>query len=723
MVNPVGNAKTPIELNIGSDINAELKPQQKGGMASLEEDGGESSLDWSIVVKPISADERPKGSAGETERDTTFPEDFVEGSIESKMSSFEIIDNQNFKAINEPEVKVRREEEEKRMKSSIPGRAWDLVKAILVLSSQIEDFEAIAEDDMIYLAERLLRAQKCSKELNLPWTVDIAYHHTQSINLKTIKTDGLLSLQEREERNIRSPYNGSVHGDGIYCSKDPILFGTGRRYGDTVIMLARMKGLVSFNESNYFCDTLLRSGFCVLKRCNQCIPLFQFKSELLGSIYPAQNSSEQDRFERFREKLAVFQKMVQGQLDQIVNDNITTQVDIAWVTRYNNVPEGVNRRNARRWPMARQFSLASMGPGLVQKRLPLLTSKPSPKNSLRPLIHPFASSKMVKMKGRGWSSAPGQYGKIVARLSYDAPDNLATTDSKDFCKPYLTCKQLCSNCPICGDLLRTRGKVVQTSNCGHIFHNDCLQTSMESQPCCTVCSLPISQSHWRGKMPSGTMTISEIQSHCHGFEGCPTYIIAFVFPAGLQKKYHPNPSMAFSSHGKYTRYLPASSGGTQLLERLKFAFLRGLLFSVGRGGSVVPEISLKASQEPPCFPDPLHIVKCNTELDRLHVPSAFKLSLSRAIASSNNTPVSPSQSNNPASSLGLVQTSEQTPSSSTDTNISTPVKKYANFLNDNLNFPVTWQSNDDLPDRRKVTVQIFVLLKTMIPEGSDFHQR
>ena len=248
-----------------------------------------------------------------------------------------IIDRKR-KAICDAEIEKRRKEEEKRMKSSIPGKAWDLVKGLIVLAKEIEEISTIAEDDVIFLAERLLKAQKDFKGRGLPYTVDIAYHHTQSINLATIKTDGLLSRVEREEKGINSKFNGSSYGEGIYCSGDPIQYAN-QRYGDTTIMLARMKGTKSWNRVNE-CNTTIHSGFCVLKRCNQCIPLFQFESKYLGTAYdtysqydsPSQPGKPQ--FQQFRDKLVVFQRSVQRLLDQIINENIESQANPTWHDRY-----------------------------------------------------------------------------------------------------------------------------------------------------------------------------------------------------------------------------------------------------------------------------------------------------------------------------------------------------------------------------------------------------
>lgn len=151
----------------------------------------------------------------------------------------------------ETSIKKRRELEEFRMESSIPGKAWGLVEGALSLQTEdikTKGIEIIAQDDIIFLAERFLRAQQDFNERKIPCHVDIAYHHTRSENLQTIQTKGLLSRSEREEQNIYSNYNGSVYGDGIYCSTDPNRYAQ-VRYGDTTILLARKSGIESFDKS------------------------------------------------------------------------------------------------------------------------------------------------------------------------------------------------------------------------------------------------------------------------------------------------------------------------------------------------------------------------------------------------------------------------------------------------------------------------------------------
>ena len=214
------------------------------------------------------------------------------------------------------------------------GKAWLLAEG--AASLQNDDIKIIAQDDMMFLTERLLMAREEFKRKNIPIDVDIAYHHTRSENLATIRTNGLLSLKEREQQGIFSKYNGSAFGDGIYCALDPSKYAN-TRYGDTTILLARMKGIETdmqmkfrrgWRKNSYLrvwehrrsavdCNTLnVGTRFCVLQSSSQCVPLFQFPSKLLAENLRDGVLSD------FLDRLADFQKSVQALLDKIFDQHV-----------------------------------------------------------------------------------------------------------------------------------------------------------------------------------------------------------------------------------------------------------------------------------------------------------------------------------------------------------------------------------------------------------------
>lgn len=159
---------------------------------------------------------------------------------------------------------------------------------------------------------RLLNLQRDFRSRKIPSYVDIGYHHTRSENLVSIQMYGLLSLPERENRAIKSHYNGHTYGDGIYCSDDPHLH-AGPRYGDATILLGRMKGnVLYFTRSVPKCRGEIHTfthglkGIDILKCSDQCIPLYSFPSKLLKS-------------RKFSEILSDFHTTTQVLLDEIFN--------------------------------------------------------------------------------------------------------------------------------------------------------------------------------------------------------------------------------------------------------------------------------------------------------------------------------------------------------------------------------------------------------------------
>jgi len=197
---------------------------------------------------------------------------------------------------SEEALVLRKEKEESEMMSTVTGKAWFLVEG--AMSLQMEDIKIIAQDDIIFLTENLLVAWEDFKRRNIQATIDIAYHHTKSENLATIRTNGLLSREEQKQQHISSKYNGSKYGDGVYCTTDPTKHAG--HFGDTTILLARMKGSNTIN--------IEALGICVLESSSQCIPLFQFPSKLLAQ-------------KDFLGRLAYFQKSVQALLDKIFNQH------------------------------------------------------------------------------------------------------------------------------------------------------------------------------------------------------------------------------------------------------------------------------------------------------------------------------------------------------------------------------------------------------------------
>ena len=169
--------------------------------------------------------------------------------------------------------------------------------------------------------------------------------------------------------------------------------------------------------------------------------------------------------------------------------------------------------------------------------------------------------------------------------------------------------------------------------CSHVFHRNCIENSIQIfKPECPIsCRRPIHKE--QGSSPSGTMSISTIGDVCRGYESSiGTIIIRYRLPGDIQKQYHPNPGISFFGTTRIA-YLPDNKEGKELLLRLKYAWMKGLCFTVGTSmatgrsnvitlNSVYHKTSRNAGAMYYGFPDPNYFPDCNVELDALGVPKA-----------------------------------------------------------------------------------------------------
>lgn len=109
-----------------------------------------------------------------------------------------------------------------------------------------------------------------------------------------------------------------------------------------------------------------------------------------------------------------------------------------------------------------------------------------------------------------------------------------------------------------------------------------------------------------------------------GHESCGSLLIDYSIPGGVQKCYHPNPSMAYQ--GVTLRaYLPDNADGQQLLKRLIYAWKQGLTFNIGANNAVTLVIHhmIRRYGGPRCngFPDLDYFKNRHRELDKLGIPA------------------------------------------------------------------------------------------------------
>lgn len=148
-----------------------------------------------------------------------------------------------------------------------------------------------------------------------------------------------------------------------------------------------------------------------------------------------------------------------------------------------------------------------------------------------------------------------------------------------------TCKAQIEECPIC-QMEMTLDRV-QTI-CGHIFHQTCLQQALTTiQPAkCPLCRNGLSSElRWHHIMrtsPSGSMTITTFSSNTLMQNGMIyTKVIKIIFKI-------PKTSVLNATY--LSLCLPYTASSYDLVKRLKFTFIRGILFDVekkNRGRHVV----------------------------------------------------------------------------------------------------------------------------------------
>ncbi|XP_004587037.2 probable E3 ubiquitin-protein ligase DTX2 isoform X2 [Ochotona princeps] len=134
---------------------------------------------------------------------------------------------------------------------------------------------------------------------------------------------------------------------------------------------------------------------------------------------------------------------------------------------------------------------------------------------------------------------------------------------------------------------RTMGPraVGRLAKCSHAFHLLCLLAmycngnkdgSLQCPSCKTI------YGEKTGTQPRGQMEVFKFQVSLPGHEDCGTILIVYNIPHGIQGPEHPNPGKPFTARGFPRQcYLPDNAQGRKVLELLKVAWKRRLIFTVG----------------------------------------------------------------------------------------------------------------------------------------------
>jgi deltex-like protein len=170
---------------------------------------------------------------------------------------------------------------------------------------------------------------------------------------------------------------------------------------------------------------------------------------------------------------------------------------------------------------------------------------------------------------RGGHKGGSQTYQYVAPASLTSSSSSSSSSSSP---PYVSIQgDPEEECPVCLNGLESNA--VSLKVCHHNFHRRCVVKALENSSLCPICRVPTSGGQEiRGRMPSGTMTISR---------GGGWYSFTFTFPSGVQAQFHPNPGTHFTGATRQA-FLPENDPQTQnTLKRLIFSFERDLLFEIG----------------------------------------------------------------------------------------------------------------------------------------------
>lgn len=127
--------------------------------------------------------------------------------------------------------------------------------------------------------------------------------------------------------------------------------------------------------------------------------------------------------------------------------------------------------------------------------------------------------------------------------------------------------------------------VGRLTKCSHAFHLLCLLAmycngNKDGSLQCPSCKAIYGEK--TGTQPRGKMEVFSFQISLPGHEDCGTILIVYNIPHGIQGPEHPNPGKPFTARGFPRQcYLPDNAQGRKVLELLKVAWKRRLIFTVG----------------------------------------------------------------------------------------------------------------------------------------------
>eukprot|EP00063_Salmo_salar_P078506 XP_014053341.1 PREDICTED: probable E3 ubiquitin-protein ligase DTX2 isoform X1 [Salmo salar] len=230
------------------------------------------------------------------------------------------------------------------------------------------------------------------------------------------------------------------------------------------------------------------------------------------------------------------------------------------------------------------MSAVGLGVRFTSAPLPHPSSAPPPPSSTsRHAGSKTHSSSSVRTAKRQHRTAPAQKPEDVIHRYME---EVASAQDEDciICMDRLSCP---SDYAVASEGAQSipPGAVGKFTKCGHTLHMLCMLAmynngtkdgSLQCPSCKTI------YGEKTGTQPKGKMEIYSIAQSLPGHPACGTIQIIYSIPPGIQGPEHPNPGQPYTCRG-FPRFcfLPDNDKGRKVLELLKVAWTRRLIFTVG----------------------------------------------------------------------------------------------------------------------------------------------
>ncbi|KAI8499429.1 hypothetical protein Bbelb_224800 [Branchiostoma belcheri] len=168
--------------------------------------------------------------------------------------------------------------------------------------------------------------------------------------------------------------------------------------------------------------------------------------------------------------------------------------------------------------------------------------------------------------------------RVVSRPPPDQYSSARSTSRKSHTAPGDTGEGLTSDgadCSICMSGITDP----KSLPCKHTFCRECIDKALSYKSQCPMCNTIVGE--LKGDQPSGSMTWEiYLGTRLPGYENCGAIVINYYFPDGIQGPEHPSPGRPFRGTSR-TAYLPNNDEGRELVQLLKRAFDKRLVFTIG----------------------------------------------------------------------------------------------------------------------------------------------